>query len=80
MLRDISDMYSASLARKERLYIDNVGTLHVQVKNRTQKRLPGHDNLSVIPARLNVKFEESETLIACLKPAFVDELKTADWE
>lgn len=80
ILRDMLEMYRDALARKERVYLDDFGTLHVQVKERTQKVLPGHTTKSIIPARLNVKFEESADLTTYLIPAFSDELRQADWE
>ena len=80
MLRDFYSMITDSLSRKERVYLDNVGTLHVQVKNRSLKLLPGQENKQVIPAHLKVKFEQSETLIENLNPSFAEEIKVADWE
>lgn len=78
MLQDIRNMNLAALIRGERLYVDNFGTFSVQIKPPTIKRLPGKPTATVIGARVNVKFEESEMLRDELTTAFADQIQKAN--
>ena len=78
MLRDVRGMFSDSLLRGERLYLDDLGTLHVKVRRPTRKRLPGQASSTLIPARLTVVFEESRDLLQDLTSAFKDDLDEAN--
>lgn len=78
MLLDVRNMYSTALIRGERVYIDNLGTLIVEVKPPIKKRLPGSPVKTLIGARVNVKFEESETLIDELTTAFSEQIQAGN--
>lgn len=79
MLRDVRNMYRDALARKERVYIDDLFTITVRAKNRGYKTVPGQGRV-IVPARLDIKAQESETLVEHLKPFYKEELRVADWE
>ena len=78
MLSDFRGMIASALARGQRVYLDNLGTMHVEVKRPVSKRLPGHSTKSIFPARINVKLEESELLRNELTTAFRDQLDAAN--
>ena len=75
MLRQVRKMDAAALAAGDRVYWDDFGTLHVQIKPPTYKKLPGDPEEFIVPARVNVKFEESKDLVAQLNQAFADQLE-----
>lgn len=78
MLRDVRSMDKAALSRGDRVYWDDFGTLHVEIKKPVYKRLPGSGTPTLFGARVNVKFQESKDLISLLSEAFEDELALAD--
>ena len=78
MLLDVRNMLRDALIRKERVYLDDFGTFHGKKKKRTLKLLPFDTEKTIIPSRLNVKFEESEDLITALNPAYTEELAIAN--
>ena len=77
-LNDVLRMFAKALANGDRIYMDDFGTLHVEIKSPVYRRLPGHDTETRFAARVNVKFNESKDLLAVLNESFSEELEEAN--
>lgn len=77
-LRQVRQMDVDALVNGDRVYWDDFATIHVEIKPPVRKRLPGATATSLFPARVNVKLEESETLVEFLNEAFKSQLEHAD--
>lgn len=76
-LHDVRQMDIEGLSSGHRVYWDDFGTVHVQIKPPIRKKLPNRP-LQTFPARLNVYFSESATFLASLRERFSDRLAAAN--
>lgn len=77
MLEDYWEALAEALERGERIYLDDFGTIHHEIKAPVRKKLPGAEDEQIFAARVNVDFEMSENLEVRLIETFAAELEQA---